>query len=168
MDQHHAAGHASADDEYLDTPPGSTYEHTDATVSIIVKFLFWIAVSAVAIHLGLALMYALLVDRAMETGERRYPLAAAQGERLPPAPRLQQKPRNERYEFQIGEQAFLENYGWMNRDEGIVHIPIDDAMRLTVERGMLPSRAPAEGPRETPGLMPSDASAGRAVERRRQ
>jgi len=166
MDQHHAAGHASADDEYLDTPPGSTYEHTDATVSIIVKFLFWLAVSAVAIHFGLALMYALLVDRAMETGERRYPLAAAQGERLPPAPRLQQKPRNERYEFQIEEQTFLGSYGWMNRDEGIVHIPIDDAMRLTVERG-LPARTP-EGGLPTPGLMPSDASSGRTLERRRQ
>jgi len=167
MDHQHA-GHASADDEYLDTPPGSTYERTDANVWIIVKFLFWMAVSAIVIHFGLAGMYALLIDRAMERGEQRYPLAAMQGERLPPAPRLQQFPRNEIYEFRLGEQSLLEGYGWMNRSEGIVHIPVEEAMRLTVERGMLSSRAPEEGQRETPGLMPTDASAGRVVERRRQ
>jgi hypothetical protein len=167
MDHQHAAGHASADDEYLETPPGSTYEHTDATIGIIVKFLFWLAVSAVAIHFGLALVYALLIDRAMETGEQRYPLAAAQGERLPPAPRLQQKPRNELYDFRLEEQRLLEGYGWMNRNDGIVHIPIEDAMRLTVERGALSSRA-ADGEPTTPGLMPTDSSAGRTVERRRQ
>ena len=124
MDEHHAAGHASADDEYLETPPGSTYEHTDATVGIIVKLLFSLAVLAVVIHFGLGVVYALLIDRAMETGERRYPLAASQGERLPPAPRLQQKPQNEFFEFRRDEQSLLEGYGWMNRNEGLVHIPI--------------------------------------------
>lgn len=168
MDQHHAAGHTSADNEYLETPPGSTYEHTDAAVGAIVKFLFWLAVIAVGVHVGLGLMYSLLIDRAMETGERQYPLAAMPGERLPPAPRLQQFPLNELYEFRIGERELLEGYGWMNRSEGVVHIPIEDAMRLTVERGMLTSQAPEGGTRETPGLMPSDASAGRTVERRRQ
>ena len=97
----------------------------------------------------------------METGEQRYPLAAAQGERLPPTPRLQQFPPNELYQFRVGEEALLEGYGWMNKEAGIVHIPIEEAMRLTVERG-LPSRAPADGAAaRNAGLMPSDASAGR-------
>ena len=167
MDQHDTAAHVSPDHEYAETPPGSTYEHTDANVWIIAKFLFWLAISAVIIHVGLGLLYGLLIDYSMETGEQRYPLAV-QGERLPPAPRLQQKPRNEFYDFRRGEESFLEGYGWMNKDAGIVHIPIEDAMRLVVERG-LPARAPAEGQAlETPGMMPSDASAGRVMERRRQ
>ena len=168
MDQHHAVGHASPDYEYLETPPGSTYEHTDANVWIIVKFLVWLAISAVVIHFGLALLYGLLIDRAMETGERQYPLAAIQGERLPPTPRLQQFPRNELYNFRRDEQAFLEGYGWMNKEAGVVHIPVEDAMRLAVERGVLQSRTSADGQVETPGLMPSDASGGRVLERRRQ
>lgn len=165
---HHDAAHVSPDQEYLETPPGSTYEHTDANVWIIVKFLFWLGVSAVVIHIGLGLLYGLLIDRALETGERQYPLAPMQGERLPPAPRLQQFPQNELYQFRLGEEAFLSRYGWMNKEAGIVHIPINEAMRLTVERG-LPSRAPADGQQlETPGMMPSDGSAGRVMERRRQ
>lgn len=168
MDRHHdAVGHASADHEYLETPPGSTYEHTDANVWIIAKFLIWLAVSAAIIHVGLGLIYAMLIDRAMETGEQQYPLAPAQGERLPPSPRLQQFPQNELYDFRRGEQAFLEGYGWMNKEAGIVHIPIEDAMRLMVERG-IPVRTPAGEAVETPGMMPSDASAGRLMERRRQ
>jgi hypothetical protein len=167
MDHHHdAAAPASPDAEYLETPAGSTYEHTDASVGVIVKFLFWLAISAVVIHIGLGLIYAILIDRALETGEQRYPLAATQGERLPPTPRLQQFPRNEFYDFRRGEQEFLEGYGWMNKEAGIVHIPIEEAMRLTVERGM-PSRTPVVGePAAIPNLMPSDASAGRVMERR--
>jgi hypothetical protein len=164
--QHDGAVHASPDAEYLETPPGSTYEHTDASVGVIVKFLLWLAISAVVIHVGLGMIYAMLIDRALETGEQRYPLAATQGERLPPTPRLQQFPRNELYDFRRGEQEFLDGYGWMNKEAGIVHIPIEEAMRLTVERG-LPARTPAAGdPAATPGMMPSDASAGRVMERR--
>jgi hypothetical protein len=168
MDTHHAIGHVSPDDEYRETPPGSTYEHTDANVWVIVRFLFWLAISAVLIHVGLGLLYALLIDRAEETGEARYPLVTTQGQRLPPTPRLQQFPTKEVYQFRVGEEAFLEGYGWMNKEAGIVHIPIEDAMRLMVERG-LPSRTPADAAAlETPGMMPSDASAGRVMERRRQ
>jgi hypothetical protein len=168
MNPHDAIGHPSPDSEYAATPPGATYEHTDANVWIIVKFLFWLAISAVIIHVGLGLLYALLIERAEETGVQPYPLAARQGERLPPTPRLQQFPRNEFYQFRQGEEVFLEGYGWMNKEAGIVHIPIEEAMRLMVERG-LPGRAPADGQApETPGMMPSDASAGRLMERRRQ
>ncbi len=165
MEHPETGGHASADDEYLATPPDSTYEHTDAHARPVVMFLFWTAVSAVVIHFGLGLVYALMIDQAMEVGEPRYPLAIVQGERLPPAPRLQQYPPEELRVFRLGEEAFLEGYGWMNKDAGSVHIPIADAMRLTIEEG-LPSRTPVEGQLVAgPGSMPSDGSAGRMPER---
>lgn len=163
------AGHASADDEYVETPRGSTYEHTDANVWIIVKFLIWLAVSAVVIHVGLGLMYALLIERSTVRGEQPYPLAAGQEERLPPAPRLQQFPRNELYQFRTDEESLLQRYGWMNKEAGLVHIPVEEAMQLVRERGLLSSRPQEAGqPAATPGLMPADASSGRTMERRRQ
>jgi hypothetical protein len=160
--------HGSPDDEYRETPPGSTYEHTDANIGVIVRFLVWLAVSALVIHIGLGFLYQLFIDRSVIT-EQPYPLATQQEERLPPAPRLQQFPRNEIYQFRTDENALIERYGWMNRDAGIVHIPIEDAMRLTLERGLLKS-----GPQAQPAdpaasrLMPSDSSAGRTMEQRRQ
>ncbi len=169
MAHEHVIGHASPDDEYRETPAGSTYEHTDASVRIIVKFLMWLAVSAVVIHVGLGFLYALLIERSMERGEPRYPMAAAVAEQLPPAPRLQQFPHNDLYEFRMDEERLLEHYGWMNKDAGIVHIPIEQARRLPLERRVLSSRPSDTGrPPTVPGLMPSDASAGRVMERRRQ
>ena len=159
--------HGSADAEYVETPPDSTYERTDANIAVIVKFLMWLIVSAVIIHVGLGFVYQLFIDRSVEA-DQPYPLAAGQEERLPPAPRLQQFPRNEIYQFRTGENALLERYGWMNREAGIVHIPIEEAMRLTVERGVLQSTAPPQTAPTPPGMMPSDSSAGRTMERRRQ
>ena len=40
--------------------------------------------------------------------DQPYPLAVGQEERLPPAPRLQQFPQNEIYQFRIDENALLE------------------------------------------------------------
>jgi hypothetical protein len=166
MSEHGHAAHHSADDEYAFTPDGSSYEHTDAHTWIIVKFLFWLAISALIIHLGLGFFYEALIRRSMEIGEQRYPLAAAQEERLPPAPRLQQFPATEFYEFRLGEQDLLDSYGWMNREAGVVHIPVNDAMRLLVQRG-LPVAPQAAEPAAAGDQMPSDSSAGRVMERRR-
>jgi topoisomerase IA-like protein len=37
----------------------------------------------------------------------------------------------------------LESYGWVDKDKGVVRIPIEEAMRLIAERG-LPPTPPAE------------------------
>jgi len=41
------------------------------------------------------------------------------------------------------EQRTLTTYGWVDRNAGIVRIPIDEAMRLTTQRG-LPAREAAK------------------------
>ena len=158
------------DPEYGLTPEGATYEHSDAHVWIIAKFIFWLAVTAVLTHIGLGFMYQMMIEQGArrEEGEIQYPLAAGRQNELPPVPRLQQSPSNEIYDYRREQGDLLNRYGWQNREQGTVHIPISEAMRLTVERG-LPSRpADAAPPPETPGLFPSDASSGRMMERRRQ
>ena len=167
MAHHPSAGHASPDDEYIETPPGSTYEHTDASPRPLISFLFWCVVSALVIHVGLAGAYGFLVRAGVsrEAAERRYPLSAALPRQLPPAPRLQQFPETDRFVFQSEEQRLLNSYSWESKEAGTVRIPIAEAMRLTVERG-LPSRdTAADG---EAGLMPADSSSGRTAERRRQ
>ena len=163
-------GFDPADPEYGLTPEGSTYEHTDAHIWIIAKFIFWLAVTAIITHIGLGFMYQMLIEQGQrrQEGEIQYPLAAGEEQQLPPVPRLQRSPANEIYEFRRENQALINSYGWQNRETGTVHIPIADAMRLTVERG-LPARAQdAAQPAETPGLMPADSSSGRTMIRRRQ
>jgi hypothetical protein len=170
MAHHPSAGHGSPDDEYLETPPGSTYEHTDADTRPLVRFLVGCVVSAVVIHFGLAGAYQLMVNIgiAQESSEREYPLSEGQAHPLPPAPRLQQFPETERFDFQREERRLLTSYAWSNKDAGVVRIPVAEAMRLTLEKG-LPSRSAADAPAGTPtGMMPADSSSGRTLERRRQ
>ena len=167
MKHHDVRGHASADDQYVANPPGAGYEHTDASVWIVAKFLFWLGIAAVIIHVGLALLFSLFVEQRVQRADRRYPLTVGEGPRLPPEPRLQRFPREDILNFRVGEETVLQNYGWIDRKAGTVHIPITDAMRLTLERKLLTSRPP-DPAQAAAGALPSDASAGRTLERRRQ
>ena len=161
------AGPHDDNPEYRETPEGAAHEYTDANVWIIVKFALWLAVSAVIVHLGMYFAYGYSVAR-REVTEVEYPLAAGEERRLPAAPRLQPIPLREGFEFRQQENAELHNYGWIDKNAGTVRLPIDEAMKLTVERG-LPSRQPQEGPAvASPSLMPADSSSGRTLERRRQ
>lgn len=170
MAEHHDATvhHWSAEDEYRETPPGSEYEHTDANVWMIVKFGIWLAVSAIIIHIGLGFMFSMLRTQAVKTQPNEYPLAVAGEPKLPPAPRLQQFPRNEMYEFRLQEDEKLHSYGWVNKDAGTVHIPIEQAMQMVIQRGLQSRPQDTTTPAETPGLMPTDSSSGRTEERRLQ
>jgi hypothetical protein len=157
-------GHNAADDQYRETPSGAGYEHTDASVYIIVKFAVWLIVAAVLIHVGLALLFDAFAARRVERDEPRFPLAVRDEPLLPPEPRLQRFPREDILKFRLREEDVLQNYGWIDKGAGAVRIPIQDAMHLVLERRMLPSR-PAR-PAIDPAPLPSDASAGRTLEKR--
>jgi hypothetical protein len=164
------AHHASADDEYLNPAAGSGHEHTDANVSMIIQFALWLAASAIVVHILMWFTFALFVNVRENTAAPEFPLASQQGPRLPAGPRLQPKPANEIYDFRERESAVLDGYGWVDKNAGTVHIPITEAMRLTVEKG-LPVRegaASSGDAADTRILVPTDASAGRLMERRRQ
>lgn len=159
--------HRTADDEYV-AVPDSSYEHTDANVTAIVRFGLWLAVTAVIVHIGMGLLYAMLIARANDTAEQRYPMAVSGDAKLPPEPRLQQFPEREMQTYAQSQEERLTTYGWVDEEQGVVHMPIDDAMRLTIERG-LPSRpedpeAGASG--ADASRLASDPSSGRVMERR--
>ncbi len=65
-----------------------------------------------------------------------YPLATRQENRLPPEPRLQTQPREDLREMRAREDEILTSYGWIDKNAGVVRIPIDRAMKMTVERGL--------------------------------
>jgi hypothetical protein len=54
----------------------------------------------------------------------------------PPGPRLQIDPAQDLAEFRAEEQRRLDTYYWIDRDNGIVHIPIDQAINKLVEQGI--------------------------------
>ena len=172
MAQHHDAAHATPDDEYVGTTEGSGHEHTDANVWLIVQFAIWLTASALLTHGLMWGMFAWFVDNRNDTAPAaEFPLAAQQERRLPAGPRLQPIPANEIFEFRQREDATLSEYGWVDRNAGTVHIPVEQAKELLLLRG-LPSRPATSSSEATAGadaavLMPADSSSGRTMERRR-
>ena len=57
---------------------------------------------------------------------------------IPPAPRLQIHPVANWRQFRSAEDARLATYGWMDRSAGAVHVPVDRAMDIVLQRGVGP------------------------------
>jgi hypothetical protein len=71
------------------------------------------------------------------------PLPEASEPQIPPEPRLLAKPVQALADLRAEEGLVLSSYGWVDKEAGTVHVPIEDAMRRVVEDGM-PTWEPAE------------------------
>ena len=150
---------SEADLEYASTPDDAEYEHTDIEPAIASKFAIWLAI---AMLISGAIVYGTFWlfegrQQAFNREIQQFPLAAGQP-KDPPAPRLQTQPFKDVYQLKSTQLDKLHSYGWVDQATGVVHIPIDEAMRIVTERAAVPSRP------ETPnGLnqVVQDSSAGR-------
>jgi hypothetical protein len=52
-----------------------------------------------------------------------------------PTPRLQSDPAADLRAFQASQSAQLQGYAWVDRDRGLVRVPIDRAMEMIAARG---------------------------------
>jgi hypothetical protein len=60
---------------------------------------------------------------------------------LPPEPRQQVNPQRDLQEYMAAQNEKLNSYGWVDKQAGIVSIPIDQAMDLLVQHGIPPQKA---------------------------
>jgi hypothetical protein len=109
------------------------------------------ALGLVAIGVGAFLAMHLLFDFFAALQARQSaapsPLAGAYGLKEPPEPRLQISPLQDLLALRARDAAALGSYAWVDREAGIVRIPIERAIAVLAERG-LPARTPA--PKEQP------------------
>lgn len=68
------------------------------------------------------------------------PSSMALSREVPPLPRLQVSGTVDLKRFREAEEKVLNSYAWVDRDAGIVRIPVERAIELLAERG-LPARA---------------------------
>ena len=115
------------------------HETSDVNFRGILAFGVGLVIAAVIIHFLVWLLFAYFAGRESQLAPREFPLAAEQQNRLPPEPRLQTSPRQDLTDLRRREDAILGRYGWVDKDAGVVRIPIGEAMKLTLERG-LPAR----------------------------
>jgi hypothetical protein len=115
--------------------------HEESDVHVRAIFAYGLGLLGVLVLVA-GLVWMLLMNlrgRAERSDVAPSPFAAEKRALLPPEPRLQVNPKEELKQFQTAEDAVLNGYRWVDRNAGIVRIPIEEAIRLTLERG-LPSR----------------------------
>lgn len=91
---------------------------------------------AVAMALVLGGVAWLLHDHQQRTAARQPVLSATQREPLvTPEPRLQADPRAAGERHVTADRARLDSYGWVDREAGIVHMPLQQAQRQLLSEG---------------------------------
>jgi hypothetical protein len=119
--------------------PAVTHEETDVNIRAILGFAVALIAVAIVVHVLVWVLFRFFEARAARQTTVEYPLAIQQENRLPPEPRLQTNPREDLRELRESEEQVLTTYGWVDRNAGVVRIPIEQAMKLAIERG-LPTR----------------------------
>jgi hypothetical protein len=116
--------------------PAARHEESDVNVRGVLGFAAGLLVTAVLIQFMVWLLFVYFSGREAARVAPEYPLAAGEQTRVPPEPRLQTNPREDLRALRAREDAVLNSYGWVDKTAGVVRIPIDEAIKLTVRRGL--------------------------------
>src|SRR5262247_4393841 len=138
---------------------GALHEPNTVNIPGVVKFLVWLSVAVMVVAL---LMWGLLhyFDK-RKAQEEPPPSPLAPGVRAPPEPRLQgapgsvSSPAEDIRRFREQEDQMLNSYGWIDQQNGIIRIPIEQAKKLIEQKG-----APATPPSASPGASQGAATPG--------
>ncbi len=140
-------------------PPGG-HELKDVNHIAITKFGIGLSLTLVVtvfVMWGLFHYFVTRDEKAYNAGAQ-LPPAVVNALKEPPQPRLQQSPRIDMREMREAEDQLLHHYTWVDRDKGVVRLPIERAMDVLAQRG-LKSR-PAEPSGTTGGQPQPVGSAG--------
>lgn len=131
------------------TTPQRGHETSDANVRIVAWAALGLVIAAAVIHLAIAGLYK--IYEAQHPSPDPPSRIAFDTQMIAPAPRLQNNPQEDLAQFEKQANDRLHTYGWVDRDAGVIHIPIERAIELVAQRG-LPTRGP--GPNNASGITP--------------
>jgi len=109
------------------------YEESDAQF----RGIFWSGVGLFAI-IGFSFLLIIGIFNFLESWHGKSsksisPLAESQ--QPPSGPLLQVDPELDLVQFNAIEDSLVNSYGWVQKEAGVVRIPLDEAMKLMLERG---------------------------------
>ena len=144
--EHHNTGQPG------DPPPTNAdvaFESSDIDTRTILAYMLYLAISVAAAFLISVFIFKFLTKMSAESDTPMVPVHRGIGPTVPSAPYLQGVPyspddpqldlRNKRAE----DEAANEKYGWINQQAGIAQIPVDEAMKIIVAKGLPVAAAPA-------------------------
>jgi hypothetical protein len=117
--------------------PHGGYERSDASPRGVLYFALLMAAILAAASFSLIGLFKYFQKAANPGSFVAAPFATERP--MPPPPRIQPNPGADLQDYYQSQEKLLNSYGWIDRQNGIVRLPIYRAMELLVERG-LPTR----------------------------
>jgi len=112
------------------------YERSDAQLAPVLWFVVGLTATVLVAFLSMRWLFDAFDARAMAADAQPHPMATTVE---PPAPRLQTETSLDLIAHRERERELTTRYAWVDREAGVVRIPIERAMQLVLERG-LPAR----------------------------
>jgi hypothetical protein len=130
---------ATEDQARKQAPPRGKegYEHKDANVRSLYIYGLTLAILIAMVMVAMDRTYWFLA-KIESLGPPASPFEKVRV--LPPQPRLQVQPGLDLKSYCEMEQLRLNTYGWVDQNNGLIHIPVARAMEMVLQRG-LPARA---------------------------
>jgi len=126
-----------------------SFEGTDVRSSPIFKFLTYLGITVIASFIVSIGIYKGLKSYWINSYEEPAPMREA-GPQFPPEPRMQgmpghlTDPQHDMREKVEADTKANNELGWVDKNAGIAQIPVKDAIKLIVEKGLPAVSAPAE------------------------
>jgi len=144
--EHHNTGQPG------DQPPTNAdvaFEPSDINTRTILSYLFYLALSVAAAFIVSVFIFQFTSKMAADSDTPMAPVHQGVGPTVPSGPHLQGVPyspddpqldlRNKRE----ADEAANEEYGWADKQAGLARIPVEEAMKIIVSKGLPAVPAPA-------------------------
>lgn len=139
-DKHHAAhGHTAHDGAYNEDV---AHEYSDVNVRALLLFCVGLVAICGAVAVAMWGLFEVFERQAAQNDPVMSPLAYPAG-RERPEPKLLEDEPGYLQTVKAGERAVLEGYGWVDQQNGVARIPIEEAKKRLLQQG-LPVRADAK------------------------
>jgi|ERR1700678_3091406 len=133
--------------EHENTTSHGSYEREDLSASTVLYFLLGLAVFVLLCFAGMRGLFVVLDRRERALQPPLNPLvtnvpadtrhiAPGYPQSAFPDPKLEEDERGQLDGIRLQEERTLYSYGWSDEKAGTVHIPIEHAMELIVQRGL--------------------------------
>ncbi|MFH1568049.1 MAG: hypothetical protein ABIL09_08630 [Gemmatimonadota bacterium] len=120
----------------------SGHERTDADAAPLARAAAVLSAILILTFFGVVVLYKVLSYYQPRLEEEPHPLAAAR--QVSAAPRLQIDPPRQKLELRAVEDHVLTTYDWVDRERGLVRIPVARAIEVLADRGLPVRNGPVE------------------------
>jgi hypothetical protein len=113
------------------SPNGAGHEQSEVSVRLIVVSLAFLAVATAIVFVLVIGIFRYFYDTnsTEETMKLTVPV-------IPPQPRIEVAPYEQLQQLRVQEDHILNSYAWVDKQAGVVRVPIDKAIDLLAAKGL--------------------------------